>query len=82
MRVALSKDAQKQFKKLPQSEQAKVVKKLKGLEQNPLAGKKLEGEFKEIYSLRVWPYRILYGINTKELRIEVHKILHRQGAYK
>ena len=82
MRVALSKDAQKQFKKLPQSEQAKVVKKLKGLEQNPLAGKKLEGTFKGIYSLRSWPYRILYEINAPEKRIEIHKILHRQGAYK
>lgn len=82
MKVALSKDAQKQLKKLPQSEQTKVVKNLTKLEENPLAGKKLEGEFKKIYSLRIWPYRILYEINTKVSRIEVHKILHRQSAYK
>lgn len=82
MKVALSKDAQKQYNRLPIQEQKKVREKLVQLEQNPLSGKKLEGELLGIYTLRAWPYRILYEINVLEKRIEIHKILHRQGAYK
>lgn len=82
MKVALSKDALKQYKRLPIQEQKKINKKLTNLEQNLLTGKKLEGELQGIYTLRAWPYRILYEINTLEKRIEIHKILHRQGAYK
>ena len=82
MRVFLTPSAQKNFKKIPQQEQKKIAKKLIELENNPYAGKKLEGELKGFYSLRAWPYRILYEINEDEQRIEVHKIAHRQGAYK
>ncbi len=82
MKVALSKDAQKQFQRLPLPEQKKVNKKLLSLEQNPLSGKKLSGELQGVYTLRAWPYRILYEINALEKRIEIHKILHRQGSYK
>ncbi len=82
MKVALSKDAQKQYKRLPPQEQKKVNKRLMELEQNPLIGKRLTGEMQRFYSLRAWPYRILYEINILEKRIEIHKIRHRQGAYK
>lgn len=81
MKVAFSKDAQKQYKRLPKSQQTKILKKLVGLEKNPNAGKKLEGELKGFRSLRAWPYRILYEINKTGQRIEVHKIAHRQGVY-
>ena len=82
MKVALSKDAQKQYERLPKAQQAKVLKKILGLEQNPNSGKKLEGELRGFFSLRAWPYRILYEINKNKQIIEVHKIAHRQGAYK
>lgn len=82
MKVALSKDAQKQYERLPKSQKIKVFKKIMGLEQNPNAGKKLEGELKGFFSLRAWPYRILYEINEDKQIIQVHKIAHRQGAYK
>ena len=52
MKVALSKDAQKQYRRLPIREQNKITKKLADLEQNPLAGKKLGGEMARIYSLK------------------------------
>lgn len=82
MLVVLSKDSLKQYQRIPKSEQAKIRKKLHALEQDPYSGKKLTGELKGIFSLRVWPYRILYEINEVEKRIEIHKIAHRQGAYK
>lgn len=74
MLVILSKDSKKQYERLPKAEKAKIKKKLHALEQNPYGGKKLTGELRGIYSLRVWPYRILYEVNETKKRVEVHKI--------
>lgn len=82
MDVVLSKNAQKEYEHLPKSEQIKIRKKLKSLEVYQYSGKKLTGEMKGIYSLRAWPYRIIYEINQEEKRVDVHKIAHRQGVYK
>ncbi len=81
MEVILSKDARKQLEKLPKANQVKVRKKLMAIADNPTIGKKLSGELKDIRSVRAWPYRILYEINKKENRIEIHKIAHSQGVY-
>lgn len=82
MRVALSENAQKQYIKLPTFIKTRIDNKINSLEQNPYSGKKLSGEFKNFWSIRAWPYRIIYEINETERRIEVHKIAHRQGAYR
>ena len=81
MQVILSNDATKQYKRLPKPAQAKIKKKISLLINNPYIGKKLSGEFTGIYSLRAWPYRILYGVNEREKRVDIHKIKHRQRAY-
>lgn len=82
MNVVLSKNARKDYEHFPRPEQAKVRKKLVFLEQNPYAGKKLAGELEGIRSVRAWPYRLFYEVNKAENRIEIHKIKHRQDAYK
>lgn len=82
MQVILSKDASKQYNYLLKSEQKKVKKKLVLLENDPFLGKRLSGDLEGSYSLRAWPYRIIYQINTDDQMVEVSAILHRQGAYK
>jgi len=82
MDVVLSKSAQREYERLPKNIQVKLKKKLKTLEANPYQAKKLTGDFKGLFSLRAWPYRILYEINGSEQRVEVLKIAHRQGVYK
>ena len=82
MDLILSKNARKDYSNFPRFQKAKVRKKLAFLQQNPYAGKKLTGELEGIRSLRIWPYRLFYEVNEKTRRIEVHKIKHRQGAYK
>lgn len=82
MELVLSNNAQKNFKRLPKPAQAKIRKKLLALPKNPLSGKKLVGELKDSWSIRAWPYRIIYKINAGEHRIEVSDIVHRQGAYR
>lgn len=78
--IILSKKAKKNLSDLPQKEQQKVIKKLHLLENEPLAGKCLTGELKSFRSLRAWPYRILYEFAKPT--VVVHRILHRQDAYK
>ena len=82
MDVVLSKNAQREYEQLPKAAQVRIKKKLKTLETNPYSAKKLTGELKGVYSLRVWPYRVLFDINHKEKRVEIHKIAHRQAVYK
>ena len=82
MRLALSKNAEREYKRIPGREQAKIKKKLASLENNPYSGKKLGGEFAQYYSIRAWPYRIIYRIDKIGKRIYIQKIPHRQGAYK
>jgi len=82
MRVVITPNATKQYKHLPISEQVKVKRKLSLLEQNPFEGKKLTGNLSEVRSLRAWPYRILYYIDSKEQKVFIITIAHRQGVYK
>jgi len=44
---------------------------------DPFIGKKLSGEFEGHYSVRVWPYRVVYKIYKNELLVLVIRIGHR-----
>ena len=80
MEVIITPQAQKQYHHLPSTEQDKIKKKLKALQNFPLSDKKLAGQFKDLRSLKAWPYRIIYYLSKKNLFVV--SILHRQGAYK
>ena len=82
MKVTVTEEAEKHYKKLPKSQQLKIKKKLQFLENNALLGKKLGGELANLYALRAWPYRIVYAINVITKEITIRSIQHRQGAYK
>jgi len=81
MDIIVTPQAEKQYNKLPKSDQGKIKKKILLLEQDQTAGKKLMGAFSEVYSLRAWPYRILYYTNTAQNTVYIVTIAHRQGAY-
>lgn len=80
MQLALSKNAEREYKKIPKRDQAKIKKKLASIEKDPYSGKKLGGELMSYYSVRAWPYRIIYKIDKEKKIIFVEKIQHRQGA--
>ena len=82
MKTIITPEANKQYDKLPKTEQKKIKKKITILEQDQNAGKKLSGNFSELRSLRVWPYRILYYKNESQNTIHIVTIAHRQGVYK
>ena len=80
--VLLTKKALKQLNQLPTQYRDRIRMSLRLLETNPFAGKKLEGQYEGRYTLRVWPYRIVYRIEKKILFVNVIAIGHRQGVYK
>ena len=82
MDVIIGQEAKKQYQRLPRREQLKIKKKIALLERDQLTGKKLGGELAGQYTLRAWPYRIIYTLEKKNRKIWVLSIAHRQGAYK
>lgn len=82
MQIYYSKNVLRQLKKLPRSELKKVVRQMERLMLSPFAGKKLEGELTNSYSLKAWPYRIIYSINKQKKAVFIKTIEHRQGVYK
>lgn len=72
----------KNLKKIPRQWKERILKAVDGLKKDPYLGKKLCGELEGCFSLRVWPYRIIYLIKQKEITIIVLDIGHRQNIYK
>jgi len=79
--VILKKDAVKHLKKLDRRLKPKIFYLLLQLRTNPYLGKPLLGFLQGYYSLRIWPYRILYTINKRELLVIIIDIDHRQNIY-
>jgi addiction module RelE/StbE family toxin len=80
-KIKFSRNAEKDFDRLPKSQKKKLVKKIKTLQKEPFSGKKLVGKLEGLLSLRAWPYRIIYEID-KSKNVNILSILHRQKAYK
>ncbi|MBI5046065.1 MAG: type II toxin-antitoxin system RelE/ParE family toxin [Candidatus Yonathbacteria bacterium] len=72
----------KSLKKIPKKQRIKILKAVDGLAVSPYIGKKLQGELAGLFSLRVWPYRILYVVKKKEILVVILDIGHRQNIYK
>lgn len=81
-RIIISKEAQKNLRRLPANYAERIQVKIAVLATEPYIGKKLEGRLSDRYTIRVWPYRIIYKIISQKLIIEVIEIKHRQSAYK
>ncbi len=79
--VRIKPSAKKELDRIPEQYGKRVRAALLWLTENPFVGKKLHGEYEGYYTLRVWPYRIIYVIERNELIITVIRIGHRQGVY-
>lgn len=80
-RIVVSHDAQKSLQKIPKKFHQRIVRGLEKLAEDPHLGKSLKGELSGRYSLRIWPYRILYRVVEDRLLVQVIDIGHRQGIY-
>jgi len=80
--IRLKPSAKREFDKIPKQDKERIYIQLINLAKNPYIGKKLEGKLSEYYSIRLWPYRIIYKIFKKELLVIVIKIGHRKNSYR
>jgi len=82
MKLEYSDRALKDLKKIPRGKVKSIIRKIELLPQSPYFGKKLGGKFAGFYSLRVWPYRVIYQVNKWPRIIWIVTVEHRQGVYK
>ncbi len=80
--TSYSRKALQSLKKIPKKYQKKVLKVIDSLKEAPFYGKKLQGELCGLYSIRIWPYRIIYLVKKEDLIIVIVDIGHRQNIYK
>lgn len=82
-RVEISRTAERQLRKLPRDEQAKVTKAIVALSEDPLPrGARKLTSYDDVYRIRVGRYRILYSTAKKKLIVIVLKIGHRKDVYR
>lgn len=79
--VLLSRQAEKFYKKLEEKLKAQVRECLLGLEDQAYAGKRLHGDLKGNYSLRVGKLRIIYTISEKDKIVYVIAMGLRKTIY-
>jgi addiction module RelE/StbE family toxin len=76
----LTEQAQKDLKEIPDHNRLRIQKKLNAFINKSVEGKQLTGRLKGFYSIKVWPYRIIYFFTKGEIWI-VH-IKHRREVYR
>lgn len=59
----------------------KIENAKKLLELNPNLGKKLKGELSGQYTIRIWPYRIIYFVDSDK-NVIITDIGHRKDIYR
>ena len=80
--VVVKNQARKSLEKIDKRFVPRIKGAIRLLQEYPLLGKPLEGEYEGQRSLRVWPYRIIYEIYKHQLVILIIAIKHRQNVYK
>src|SRR5665648_1072732 len=76
--LLLSDKFDKAFSQLDRITQERIIDILKNLSLNPELGKILKGKLKNLRSLRVGNYRILYQVNKMRLVVLVVELDHRK----
>ena len=79
--LRIKPSAEKELNKLPQKDYCRALAAFSVIANNPFAGKKLEGKRAGQWSVRIWPYRIIYSIYKKELLVFVIAVGHRKEIY-
>lgn len=80
--VVVTKKAQKEYDRLSEKDQVRVFAAMQNLGLHPFTGKKLDAEHDGYWSVRVWPYRIIYTIHKKIITVTVVAIGDRKDVYR
>jgi mRNA interferase RelE/StbE len=79
--VVLSRQTERFFKKLEGKDKANIRECLISLEEDAYAGKRLHGDLKENFSLRVGKLRIIYTVSEENKVVYVIAIGPRKSVY-
>jgi mRNA interferase RelE/StbE len=79
--LTVTDKAKKELKKLPIPEQKRVILMLRKIRENPKIGKRMEGVYQKLFTVRFWPYRILYEVSHEKIVVTVVRIGHRKDVY-
>lgn len=82
MRLIYKHEAIKRLQKIGSTDKIKAKKKILNLLANPYLGKPLKGKLTGLYSLKAWPLRIIYTIDTERQIIQIETIDYRGNVYK
>ena len=77
----LTRTFQKNFERLPEDVRARVKDALLKIRKNPSRGKRLQGQLKGEFSLRVGAYRIIYTLDDAG-NIWIETVRARKDAYR
>ncbi|MBI4999315.1 type II toxin-antitoxin system RelE/ParE family toxin [Candidatus Gottesmanbacteria bacterium] len=82
MQIFISKKAQKELDKIPDSIAKNITDKLVNLSENPYPtnSKKLEGQ--DNYRLRIGSFRAIYTIDKKKKEIAILRVANRKTIYR
>lgn len=80
-KVVLSRQTERFYKKLERKDKTNVQECLISLEEDAYAGKRLHGDLKENYSLRVGKLRLIYTVSEKDKRVYIIAIGSRKNVY-
>ncbi len=81
-RLVITINAQKSLNKLSLKDKKRIDSGFNKIIENPFSGKKLNGELQDKYSIKIWPYRIIYEIRKQILLVIILKVGHRKNVYK
>jgi mRNA-degrading endonuclease RelE of RelBE toxin-antitoxin system len=82
MDIIIAPEALKKLKRISLGDRKKIEQKIKLLQSDPFSGKVLLGEWSGRRSLRAWPLRIIYTIDTELQIIYIRHIDYRGNVYK
>lgn len=80
-RIVVVRSAQKAVTTFPAKDQKRIAVAITSLQNDPFKGKQLHGDQQGNWSLRVWPYRIVYTIEKEIVTVTVLRIGHRKDVY-
>lgn len=80
--LVIERKAVKVLEKLPKAIRRRIDAAITVLRSDPFVGKRLEGDFAGAWSIRVWPYRIVYTIHQKTVTVIILRIGHRRDVYR
>jgi len=80
-RLELTPRFDKELRKLTRQIKSRIAENIEELKVNPHSFKRLHGELKGMYSMRVGDYRVIYIVDEDKRRVVLLSAAHRRKVY-